>query len=140
RDGKRLCRDRRGHGGGGGARGRGGGAMKWLAVLIALFAVLAVPNRAQVEDASRPRGQGVLVVTPPAVALTPRGEDTFAVTIEIENRGEGPLRISRIDLADLPAGVGVAPSAVGLTIAPGQRVSVEVTWIPSLTRARDLAD
>jgi NADH:ubiquinone oxidoreductase subunit 4 (subunit M) len=105
----------------------------WFLLIHLVVGLLCRPSVAQ-----EPPGEGALAVSPGALTLAARDADTFAATVELENRGEGPLRVTAITPVDLPAGIGLSP-APPLTIAPGQRVAVEITWIASLTRARDLA-
>ncbi|XXU64237.1 NADH-quinone oxidoreductase subunit M [Sorangium sp. So ce1097] len=124
--------------------------MKLLfSLLAALFVVLgaALPARAQAPRAAEPRGQIALRAEAPGapVELAASGPD-YAGSFTIENRGDGPLKVTRVIVRSSPEDPRVPPGVsaelegggIAATIAPGASRKVTVRWKTAGARAREL--
>ncbi|WP_437778035.1 complex I subunit 4 family protein [Sorangium sp. So ce1097] len=132
------------------ARPAGATSMKLLfSLLAALFVVLgaALPARAQAPRAAEPRGQIALRAEAPGapVELAASGPD-YAGSFTIENRGDGPLKVTRVIVRSSPEDPRVPPGVsaelegggIAATIAPGASRKVTVRWKTAGARAREL--
>jgi NADH-quinone oxidoreductase subunit M len=79
-----------------------------------------------------------------SVELQPEG-DAFKGRFFIENVGQGPLVVTRVvartspDKPRLPAGFGVQADKVPLTIAPGQKSEVNLSWTTQGTQGEPIS-
>ncbi|WP_438024776.1 complex I subunit 4 family protein [Sorangium sp. So ce233] len=124
--------------------------MKLLISLLAALSVVlgaALPARAQAPGATEPRGQIALRAEAPGapVELAASGPD-FAGSFTIENRGDGPLRVTRVIVRTSPEDPRVPPGVsaelegggAAATLAPGASRKVVVRWKTAGARAREL--
>ncbi|MGK3999488.1 NADH-quinone oxidoreductase subunit M [Sorangium sp. So ce1024] len=123
-----------------------------LSLVAALFVVLgaALPARAQAPEAQRaaePRGQIALRAEAPGapVELVASGADHVG-SFTIENRGDGPLKVTRVIVRSSPDDPRVPPGVsaelegggTAATIPPGASRKVVVRWKTAGARAREL--
>ncbi|WP_437956714.1 complex I subunit 4 family protein [Sorangium sp. So ce119] len=124
--------------------------MKLLISLLAALSVVlgaALPARAQAPRAAEPHGQIALRAEAPGapVELAASGPD-FAGSFTIENRGDGPLRVTRVIVRTSPEDPRVPPGVsaelegggTAATLAPGASRKVVVRWKTAGARAREL--
>ncbi|WP_437722911.1 complex I subunit 4 family protein [Sorangium sp. So ce861] len=130
-------------------------SMKLLIPLLAALSVVlgaAWPAAAQALDAPpppalEPRGQIALRAEAPGapVELAARGPD-YAGSFTIENRGDGPLRVTRVIVRTSPEDPRVPPGVsaelegggTAATLPPGASRKVVVRWRTEGVRAREL--
>jgi NADH-quinone oxidoreductase subunit M len=79
-----------------------------------------------------------------AVELEATDQETYRGAILIKNEGVGPLKVTRVvartsaEDPRLPPGVSVDWKGGPVTVAPGQGISVAVSWDPREARAKEL--
>jgi hypothetical protein len=128
-------------------------SMKLLISLLAALCVVlgaAPPAPAQTLDAPRalgPRGQIALRAEPPGapVELAASGPDHVG-SFTIENRGDGPLKVTRVIVRSSPEDPRVPPGVSAelegggssATLPPGASRKVVVRWKTAGVRAREL--
>ena len=121
-----------------------------LALLACLFAMLGSSGVALAHDGGEGHAHGQVSLRAEGrrspVEMTQQG-DAFTGTFTIENKGAGPLKITRVALRDsasdprLPPGVSVELEGgkATATLDPGATVKATVTWKPTeRTKAREL--
>ncbi|WP_437576025.1 complex I subunit 4 family protein [Sorangium sp. So ce887] len=128
-------------------------SMKLLIPLLAALSLVlgaALPAAAQTLDAPRalePRGQIALRAEAPGapVELAASGPD-YAGSFTIENRGDGPLKVTRVIVRTSPEDPRVPPGVsaelegggTAASLPPGARRKVVVRWRTEGVRAREL--
>lgn len=121
----------------------------FFSLLAALFVVLgaALPARAEAPRAAELRGQIALrAETPGAPVELAASGPGYVGSFTIENRGDGPLKVTRVIVRSSPEDPRVPPGVsaelegggTAATIPPGASRKVVVRWKAAGARAREL--